>query len=277
MDPARRWLHAHPFGRYPTAEQKVELAAAAGMTIPQLNRRLTNLRKRDRHDAKVNAPGAPGYDGSLESSINSRRKGKRRYMSRPFSTNGKGSTIHPLDSSSDGSVDIANRYHCTVCPQKSFKNPYSWKRHEAGVHHFGSTRWFCLLNKTRIMSGMKCVFCSDTVDDMSHFDQHNIQICLAKDKSARVFDRKDDLKQHVVGAHLSTANDYTKKGFEPPDAWSETEDGFSPNPDGLWCGFCRNSFTTTTARMDHVAQHFRDGDQINTWVSRLNSSYIMLH
>ncbi|RII09747.1 hypothetical protein CUC08_Gglean005737 [Alternaria sp. MG1] len=122
------------------------------------------------------------------------------------------------------------------------------------------------------MPGMKCVFCSDTVYDMGHFDQHNIQVCLAKDKSARVFDRKDGLKQHVVGAHLSTANDYTKKGFEPPDIWSETEDGFSPNPDGLWCGFCRSSFETTTARMDHVAQHFRDGFQISTWVSRPDCS-----
>ncbi|CAN9178436.1 unnamed protein product [Alternaria alternata] len=284
MDPARRWLHAHPFDQYPTAEQKVELAAAAGMTIPQLNRRLTNLRKRDRHvlddlcnnlDAKVNAPGAPGApgrDGSLESSISSRRKGKRRYMSRPSPTIGTGPTVYPLDSSSDGSGDTANRYHCTVCPRKSFKNPYSWKRHEAGVHHFGSTRWFCLLNNAATMPGMKCVFCSDTVHDMSHFDQHNIQVCLAKDKSARVFDRKDGLKQHVVGAHLYTANDYTKRGFEPPDIWSETEDGFSPNPDGLWCGFCKCSFETTIARMDHVAQHFRDGLQISKWVSRLGSS-----
>ncbi|CAN9174286.1 unnamed protein product [Alternaria alternata] len=226
-------------------------------------------------DAKVNAPGAPGApgrDGSLESSISSRRKGKRRYMSRPSPTIGTGPTVYPLDSSSDGSGDTANRYHCTVCPRKSFKNPYSWKRHEAGVHHFGSTRWFCLLNNAATMPGMKCVFCSDTVHDMSHFDQHNIQVCLAKDKSARVFDRKDGLKQHVVGAHLYTANDYTKRGFEPPDIWSETEDGFSPNPDGLWCGFCKCSFETTIARMDHVAQHFRDGLQISKWVSRLGSS-----
>lgn len=118
---------------------------------------------------------------------------------------------------------------------------------------------------------MKCVFCSDLVHDVSHFDQHNIQVCLKKDKSARVFDRKDGLKQHVLGAHLSTANDYTRKGFEPPDTWSETEDGFSPNLDGLWCGFCRSSSATTAARMDHVAQHFRDGFQISSWGSRLDT------
>ncbi|KAH6860553.1 hypothetical protein B0T12DRAFT_410602 [Alternaria alternata] len=283
MDPARRWLHAHPFNQYPTTEQKIKLAAAAGMTIPQWNCRLTNLRKRDRHvldelcndlDVNVNAPGASHHRGSLESPVSS-RKGKRRYMSRPSPTIGTGSTVQLPDSSSDGSGDTANRYHCTVCPQKSFKNPSSWKRHEAGVHHFGSTRWFCLLNNTLIMPGMKCVFCSDTVHDMNHFDQHNIQVCLAEDKSARVFDRKDGLKQHVVGKHLSTANDYTKKGFEPPDAWSETEDGFSPNPDGLWCGFCKCSFETTTARMDHVAQHFKNGFQISKWVSRQDSSKIM--
>lgn len=197
-------------------------------------------------------------------------------MPRPSLTNGKRSTIHPLGPSTDGSGDTANRYHCTVYPRKSFKNPYSWERHEAGVHHFGSTRWFCLLNNARIMPGTECVFCSDTVHDMSHFDQHNIQDCLAKDKSARVSDRKDGLKQHIVGKHLFTANDYTKKGFEPPDAWSETEDGFSPNPDGLWCGFCKCPFETTTARMEHVAQHFREGLQISAWVPRLDAPKAML-
>jgi hypothetical protein len=48
MDPVRRWLHDHPHDRYPTAEEKTELAAAARISSLQLSRRLTNLRKRDR-------------------------------------------------------------------------------------------------------------------------------------------------------------------------------------------------------------------------------------
>jgi len=48
MDPVKRWLHDHPFDRYPTPEEKADLAAAAGLSSLQLRRRLTNLRKRER-------------------------------------------------------------------------------------------------------------------------------------------------------------------------------------------------------------------------------------
>jgi hypothetical protein len=214
------------------------------------------------------------YRSSLKSSSVSGRKGKKPYLARPPPIAREGSIERPLQAPTHDSTESTNLYHCTslYCPWKPSKSMWRWKRHEAAVHSLGSTRWVCLLNNTAIMTGGKCIFCSDIVHDMSHFDQHNIQVCLAKDKSARVFDRKDGLKQHVVGAHLSTANDYTKRGFEPPDIWLETEDGFSPNLDGLWCGFCRTSFKTTTARLDHVAQHFRDGIQISTWVQRTENT-----
>ena len=48
MDPVKRWLHDHPFDRYPTPEEKADLAAAAGLSSLQLGRRLTNLRNRER-------------------------------------------------------------------------------------------------------------------------------------------------------------------------------------------------------------------------------------
>ncbi|KAI4698102.1 uncharacterized protein J4E84_001236 [Alternaria hordeiaustralica] len=152
---------------------------------------------------------------------------------------------------------------------KPFKNSYLWRRHESGVHGFGSTRWICTLDST-VMTGAKCIFCSDIVYNMDHFDQHNVQICLAKDTAERVFDRKDLLKQHVQYVHLTSANDYTKKGFEPPDVWLETEDSFLPNPEGLWCGFCQLSFDTVARRMKHVAQHFQDGVDMVDWVRRLD-------
>jgi hypothetical protein len=68
------------------------------------------------------------------------------------------------------------------------------------------------------MVDTKCTFCSDIVNDTDHFDRHDLHIRLIKDKSGRTFARKDLLKQHV---HLATANDYTKRGLQPPDQWSE--------------------------------------------------------
>ncbi|CAN9147196.1 unnamed protein product [Alternaria alternata] len=224
IDPVRRWLYDHPSNPYPTEKEKAELAAATGITVLQLSRRLTNLRGRERHETL-----------------------------------------------SDNKVNTTIEYRCTQCESDPFKDSYSWKRHEIGVHHFGGTRWYCMLNNQLIMAGGKCIFCSDIVGDTSHFNQHNIQICMDKEEAARVFYHKDGLKQHVTSAHLHTANDYTKKGFEPPKVWSETEDGYSPDPEGLWCGFCQHSFETTAVRMGHVEQHFEDGFQMSAWVGRIDA------
>lgn len=119
-----------------------------------------------------------------------------------------------------------------------------------------------------IMLGIKCVFCSDIVDDNNHFEKHDIQVCWAKDASKRTFARKDLLKQHVQFAHLATANDYTKRGFQVPDAWLKVVDMALANPDAVWCGFCQRLFKNTAIRMDHVAQHFREGMDMSTWSPR---------
>jgi len=217
------------------------------------------------------ASSAPQGQSTLRTADTPGRKGKRRYRSRASSAVGDALAMHVAETPSDNIVQPTNKYHCTQCESKSFKDSYSWRRHETGVHHFGGTRWYCMLNNQHIMAGGKCVFCSDIVDDMSHFNQHNVQICMGKDKDARIFYRKDGLKQHVISAHLHSANDYTKRGFEPSKAWSETEDRYSPDPEGLWCGFCQLSFETTAMRMDHVEQHFEDGFQMITWVGRLDA------
>ncbi|OAG16191.1 hypothetical protein CC77DRAFT_1053405 [Alternaria alternata] len=280
IDPIKKWLYDHPHDPYPTTKEKAELAAAAGITALQLRRRLINLRGRDKHVLDRLCSGSPAtskastaLQGQSTSGTakNPGRKGKRRYQSRASSAVGDASMMHVAETPNDNKVKATNKYHCTQCESKSFKDSYSWRRHETGVHHFGGTRWYCMLNNQHIMAGGKCVFCSDIIDDVSHINQHNVQICMGKDKDARVFYRKDGLKQHVISAHLHTANDYTKRGFKPPKAWSETEDRYSPDPEGLWCGFCQRSFKTTAVRMDHVEQHFEDGFRMSAWVSRMDA------
>ncbi|CAN9147659.1 unnamed protein product [Alternaria alternata] len=279
IDPIKKWLYGHPHDPYPTTKEKTELAAAVGITALQLSRRLTNLRGRERHvldklcsesPATMRVSSAPQGQTTLGTANTPGRKGKRRYRSRASSAMGGALTTHVTETLSDNKVNTAIEYRCTQCESEPFKDSYSWRRHEIGVHHFGGTRWYCMLNNQLIMAGGKCIFCSDIVDDTSHFNQHNVQICMDKEKAARVFYRKDGLKQHVTSAHLHTANDYTKKGFEPPKIWSETEDGYSSDPEGLWCGFCQRSLKTTAVRMDHVEQHFEDGFQMSAWVARMD-------
>ncbi|KAH7088083.1 hypothetical protein FB567DRAFT_523649 [Paraphoma chrysanthemicola] len=208
------------------------------------------------------SPAAP-----TEGAISLRRKGKRKHGSRyeACDLNLDSSTRHnkaELNSLTTG----APRFHCTVCP-KSFKNAWGWRRHEYGTHDFHPVEWTCMLHAA-IMIGMDCIFCSQPVDDYDHFDQHNIVACSQRDPASRTFALEDRLKQHVQQIHLLEVDDKLKKGFKPPALWSRAVEAEKIHPDSLWCGFCCIGLQSTTLRMDHVAQHFRDGLSMVGWSRR---------
>ncbi|KAF2852157.1 hypothetical protein T440DRAFT_553594 [Plenodomus tracheiphilus IPT5] len=192
-----------------------------------------------------------------------KRKGKRRHTSRAQYELSPASIIDASVICPHSAHGTTNRYHCTKCTD-SFKDSYAWRRHESGVHGYIDIQWVCTLQKNIIID-TKCIFCSDVVSDLDHFEQHNIRTCIGEDKLQRTFSRKDGLKQHVLQKHLTTANDYVRKGFEPPQIWSEQAE---MSLDAKWCGFCLQSFETTTLRMKHVAQHFKDGCHMTDWIQR---------
>lgn len=117
-----------------------------------------------------------------------------------------------------------------------------------------------------IMDAMKCIFCAEEVRDRDHFEQHNNLACASKDALDRAFARKDLLKQHVQQVHLCTSNEYMKRGFRVPELWVRDVDSLTIKPDAVWCGFCQCRLVSTKVRMEHVAQHFRDGVDLTTWV-----------
>jgi hypothetical protein len=211
----------------------------------------------------------PVVGNTSQTTTPSKRKGKRQHARRYHHATSTRANDDLPKASNDCDADVRKPYHCTVCP-KSFKDVYAWKRHESGVHDHVDTHWTCMLDDA-ITIGTKCVFCSDTVDDLQHFDRHDLHACTSKNKSERTFARKDLLKQHIQHVHLAIANDYTKRGFKPPDQWSEKTTSLT-NPDALWCGFCQFMFESTDARMNHVAQHFRGGLDMTTWINSNSTS-----
>ncbi|KAH7077547.1 hypothetical protein BKA63DRAFT_267576 [Paraphoma chrysanthemicola] len=195
-----------------------------------------------------------------------RRKGKRRHGSRyDICDTQQAASIPNTAMDTDLNIKVV-RYHCTVCP-KSFKNAWSWRRHEYGTHDFHAVEWTCMLHEA-IMNGMTCIFCSQPIDDYDHFDQHNIVSCSQRDAASRTFALEDRLKQHVQQIHLLEADDALKKGFKVPDIWSRAVAAEKVHPDSLWCGFCCINLQSTTLRMHHVAQHFRDGLSMVGWNKR---------
>ncbi|KAF2191101.1 hypothetical protein K469DRAFT_746534 [Zopfia rhizophila CBS 207.26] len=188
------------------------------------------------------------------------RKGKRQHPSRYLADGDNALHMAESDTSSDSRQECTKPFHCTVCP-KAFKNYYGWRRHESGVHDFHITPWTCMPNGP-LVNGISCVFCSELVLDASHLDHHNITVCLQKDVRARTFGRKDHVKQHILQVHLLHMDPEDKKAFQVPRSWKVDVDANLSDPHALWCGFCRTTFQSVAERMEHVADHFRAGADI---------------
>jgi hypothetical protein len=191
------------------------------------------------------------------------RKGRRQYLSRFDNRFSEPTNSSPRTSSDSGS-DAKKLYHCTVCC-KSFKDVYGWKRHESSVHGYSDIEWVCMLTGYGA-PGQKCVLCSDIIHDFHHFEEHDVQSCLDKSVCDRTFSRKDLLKQHVQQIHLATANDSVSRSFKVPKAWSQEVETAHIKNESLWCGFCLTACDSIGERMDHVAEHFRNGDDIEDWI-----------
>jgi hypothetical protein len=192
-----------------------------------------------------------------------KRKGKMQHPSRFDHTGADLPGLSPLISS-DGGTDATKPYHCTAC-RKSFKDVYGWKRHESGVHGYNDTEWVCMLDGTTTQ-GTTCIFCSEIVNDIHHFDTHDIHKCLNKAICDRTFARKDLLKQHVQQVHLAATEKLVLKAFQVPKAWSQPVDPMRINPAAVWCGFCLDTCPSVTERMKHVAEHFQDGYDMQDWI-----------
>ena len=154
-------------------------------------------------------------------------------------------------------------YYCTFCV-KQLKGRYEWKRHEAT--HVVAIQWTCMPNNEAVIRN-KCVFCQAHRPSLEHLEEHNIQACLDRPLSTRVFSRKDHLSQHAKQAHLSKqeAHSSNPSGFNVPPSWMSEVDSSEFAPGILWCGFCRTDLSSWTERIDHISSHFQEGAKMLNW------------
>lgn len=194
-----------------------------------------------------------------------KRKGRRYHAQRHQAGRNEHLLCATQNSSSSPSLQEAEeRFACTVCV-KACKNASEWKRHEAGVHGYNDREWVCMLTDAFKLQS-ECVFCLEPMDSIDHLDKHAIDRCSNKCTAERSFPRKDNLKQHVLLAHLARASPWIKTTFEVPTEWERVLDLSPGGPGSRWCGFCGYMLETTAERMDHVAQHFRNGQKMTSWI-----------
>lgn len=183
------------------------------------------------------------------------RKGKKRFA--------PSSSLLEIQSTAEDT----NSYYCTFCV-KQLKGRYEWKRHEAT--HVVAIQWTCMPNNEAVVQN-KCVFCQAHYPSLEHLEEHNIQACLDRPISTRVFSRKDHLSQHAKQAHLSKqeAHSSSSSGFSVPPSWMSEVDSSEFPPGILWCGFCRTDLSSWTERIDHISSHFQEGAKMVNWRYKL--------
>lgn len=137
--------------------------------------------------------------------------------------------------------------------------PYStssftdWKRHEEGEKHWPQERFMCLEFPSApapvdVVGSPVCQYCLDTYSPGVEPRAHYLN-CQSAKEDGTTFGRKDHLMQNLREAHgmprMNSLASSWKYGVD--SRWSRQ------------CGFCGDRFQDRTERMQHIAQHFRDG------------------
>ncbi|KAF4960826.1 hypothetical protein FGADI_659 [Fusarium gaditjirri] len=148
------------------------------------------------------------------------------------------------------------KFQCTFCTD-TFGTKYDWQRHEKSLH-LSMEQWMCAPNGPRVLdpqsNQMCCTFCGEVEPSDEHIWSHNLLACMERRPEDRTFYRKDHLNQHLRLMHNVKFLDWSMKSWKVtgPDIRSR-------------CGFCGIVMHSWSARVDHLAEHFRQGDTMAAW------------
>lgn len=141
--------------------------------------------------------------------------------------------------------------------QETFRTKHDWQRHEKSLH-LSLERWVCCPKSPRALNSetnqVCCVFCGVVDPDNSHIESHNYTSCQERHLDERTFYRKDHLRQHLRLVHSTKYQNWSM------DSWKV------PTPDiRSRCGFCGVLLNTWPVRVDHLAEHFKQGSDMKNW------------
>jgi hypothetical protein len=146
-------------------------------------------------------------------------------------------------------------FQCTFCADCAFATKHDWQRHEKS-QHLTLESWTCCLSGGTMDTedGPVCAFCDQLNPDTHHMEIHNFSACQERDVQERTFYRKDHFQQHLRLTHET-------KFHSRMNAWKAEVPMVRSR-----CGFCSATFTTWSARADHLASHFKCHVTMKAWV-----------
>ncbi|KAH8201312.1 hypothetical protein TruAng_004556 [Truncatella angustata] len=184
-----------------------------------------------------------GSFGSIPSFIRSNRGRRRRRRA-------------PPKRAEEGLTQPLKTFQCTFCTE-TFRTKHDWQRHEKSLH-LSLERWVCSPDgPTALNPGnglISCVFCGEANPDETHIESHNFSGCTERTMEERTFYRKDHLRQHLNLVH--------DVKFLPwaMDTWKANSPAIRSR-----CGFCGTVMDSWSARIDHLAEHFKSGNTMADW------------
>lgn len=261
--PPTPFVQQSPFERWrdsPPEDEPSCMAAIAQAASGALGNTAENGRVKPRHAPSVTGSWATsaetsdssrssnhsaysnGSGGSLESF---RRITKRR---RRAGTRGRNHGSRQLS-------QVCHRFQCTFCTE-TFKLKHTWARHER-TQHLSLEQWECSPFGPTIVNEQleqACVYCGSLNPDAAHLETHNHEVCHKRERSERVFYRKDHLRQHLRLVHGSEFKKWPMEDwrFKYADLISR-------------CGFCDDTMATWSERASHLAEHFKEGMTMADW------------
>ncbi|KAF1919086.1 hypothetical protein BDU57DRAFT_536106 [Ampelomyces quisqualis] len=302
----RTWLGANRDHPYPNSETKRTLAQECGLTEKQVTTWFTNTRARklplpnDRShpssedegayesdfssiaDTPIHYPNpALGYGTPLSnvtnfagsapyeiipSTLPASRRGKKKDYGR-MNTASPFEDLPAPQTTATTSPGFASpeqeTWQCTFCRQNLV--PKSWRRHEE-TQHRPKYQWTCLADGPEVTipshtgSSTICVFCQVENPSPDHFrHSHRVFECQKKSEADRTFGRPDHLRQHIKNFHKTSMLSLVR------DKWRRERPRNVANE--MWkCGFCQATLTTWDMRETHIANHFKDGSTMASWI-----------
>ncbi|THX78379.1 hypothetical protein D6C90_06497 [Aureobasidium pullulans] len=238
------WVRLHQDNPYPNAVEKATLQEVTGLDSKQLNTWFANYRRR--RPAKK--------DGSVETTT-------RNVTSLTKNDLNAGSHLDK-GSAKSGPQDVIplvkpqqRMFQCTFCTD-TFATKFEWTRHETSLH-LPLKRFICCpfapIQKSTDTGAEICAYCGLESPNPEHIASHNHDYCQSRDPDARIFLRKDHLRQHLRSVHECDMLPHM-------DHWLL---------EAVWvnsrCGFCGDRFSIWSERNEHLADHFRNGYHMGMW------------
>ncbi|KAM0696153.1 hypothetical protein Q7P36_004636 [Cladosporium allicinum] len=229
-DALTAWIEANQAHPYPNDSDKASLQAETRLSHRQINNWFANARRR-RH-RRVAPETQQAVQGVMYAKCD-----------------------NPPSLQSAG-LASTKTYQCTFCTE-SWATKYDWIRHELSVH-LPLKRYICSpfapITTDTATNEDRCAYCGQTDPTTEHIALHNHASCQDRPPEARIFYRKDHLKQHLQSVHRCDLLPRMEKEWMLEAVYVNSR-----------CGFCGMRFSLWNERNEHIASHYRQGTRMDEW------------